>query len=96
MSPANEPTFGEFLVKFDGHEQRDIDRFQQMCERFDNGVKVLSEKLDEMRKDLAAQVADHEIRIRSLEVNVTRVLTWGTIGLFLVGLTEYALHYFIK
>ena len=32
---------------------------------------------------------DHEIRIRIIENNVTKIMTWGSVGLILVGLAQF-------
>lgn len=34
---------------------------------------------------------DHETRIRSNEVSITRILTWGTSMMFVLGLSEFLL-----
>jgi len=87
-------TFGEFLVKFDGHEQRDVDRFDQTMKNVTSGFSLLSDKLDEMRRDLSMQVDDHEKRLRAIELSVTRILTWGTAALFVVSIAQFTLQYF--
>jgi hypothetical protein len=89
-----EPTLREFTIKFDAHEQRDIDRFETILQQFKDGMKVLADKLDEMRHDLAVQVSDHETRLRAVEVSVTRVVTWGSAILVIMGLAEFLLSTF--
>ncbi len=42
-------------------------------------------------KTVVESHADHEKRIRVLEVNVTKILTWGTIGLALIGIIQFVL-----
>ncbi len=93
---TKEPTLGEFQVKLEAHEQRDIDRFQTTIDNMTVGFKSIIEKLEEMRKDLSTQVADHEARIRSLEQNVTRILTWGSAAIVILGVLEFAAQMLIK
>jgi len=45
----------------------------------------------EQHKELADVVSDHEGRIRSNETNITRVLTFGTVCLIILGLLEFVL-----
>lgn len=42
-------------------------------------------------QDLIKIIGDHELRLRRDEINITRILTWGTITVFLVGLLEAGL-----
>jgi hypothetical protein len=90
----DEPTLREFNIKFDAHEQRDIDRFETILQQFKDGIKSLSDKMDEMRRDVMSQVSDHETRLRAVEVSVVRVTTWGTILVVLLGIAEFTLSYF--
>jgi hypothetical protein len=39
---------------------------------------------------------DHEVRIRSNETNITRILTWGTAAVLLLGIAEFLLNMFVK
>lgn len=64
---ARELTLGEFEVKFEAHEQRDLDRFQAMMDKMNEGFKTISDKLDDMSNQLKLQVGDHETRIRAME-----------------------------
>lgn len=41
-------------------------------------------------------IDDHETRIRSNEANITKILTWGSIAVVILGLVEFALNKFLK
>lgn len=63
----------------------------------------LDVKLDSLKDDIsklgdgtAKTISDHEDRIRTVETNVTRILTWGAIGLLFVGLAEFLLIHYWK
>lgn len=60
-------TMGEFLIKFEAHEQRDVDRFESTMENMREGFDSIVGKLDEIKNDLREKVQDHETRIRSME-----------------------------
>jgi len=90
------PTVREILIRFEAHEQRDVDRFEASMTQFREGVKTLVDKIEEIRRDVTAQVSDHEARIRTVEVAVTRVTTWGTMALVLLGIFEFTLQFFLK
>lgn len=68
------PTLGEFLVKFEAHEQRDIDRFEQTLKAMKEGFETVNARLEHMNQDMAQRQAtaleemkDHEGRIRIIE-----------------------------
>lgn len=90
------PTVREILIRFEAHEQRDVDRFESSMAQFREGVKTLVDKIEEIRRDVTAQVSDHETRIRTVEVAVTRVTTWGTMALVLLGIAQFTLQFFLK
>jgi hypothetical protein len=39
---------------------------------------------------------DHETRIRIIETNVTRIVTWGTALVIFVGILEFLIRQFVK
>ena len=40
--------------------------------------------------------ADHENRIRNNETNITKIMTWGSALVLLIGIVEFLLNKFIK
>lgn len=62
----------------------------------------IEEKLNEMDKAFVtaaqhalvlAAIEDHEKRLRYVETNLTRVLTWGSIALIGLGVIEFLLNF---
>ena len=68
--------------------------------KLDTKVDQIQSDVLELRKDrniyvnqaehneIVKQCGDHEKRLRTLESSVTRILTWGSIAIVLVGILE--------
>ena len=50
----------------------------------------------QQHKDLVTLDADKEIRIRVLEKNITKIMTWGSALIVLIGVLEFVIQTFIK
>lgn len=46
----------------------------------------------EQHQELCTKTTDHEMRIRSNESNITKIMTWGSAGIILIGIIEFALN----
>lgn len=95
-----EPTLGEMQVKFEAHEQRDVDRFETTINQMKEGFGDVVTKLDEIKEGLTVRVDDHEARLRKLENDFlqfkTRVMTWGSVAMIVLGAVEFALQIYFK
>ena len=49
----------------------------------------------EQHKVLVDSIADHESRLRKVEMNITQIMTWGSIGVIFLGLVDIAIRIFI-
>lgn len=52
-------------------------------------IKGIKADIKDLKDGTSAKLTDHEDRIRTLEQNMTRVLTWGTIGLVALGIIQF-------
>ena len=59
-------------------------------------MRGLRDDLREMKDGIKEKADDHEARIRVLETNQTRILTWGTAALFALGVAEFLVSYWLK
>lgn len=52
-------------------------------------IKNVRSDIKEMKDGTALQLADHENRLRRLEEKMTKVLTWGAVGLIAIGIIQF-------
>lgn len=46
----------------------------------------------EQHQAVCTKADDHEVRIRSNETNITKIMTYGTAGVILLGIIEFVLN----
>lgn len=56
-----------------------VQKIQSMLERLGNQLPGISEKLDDLEKDVNVRLSDHEQRIRRVETNMWKL--FGGLGL---------------
>ena len=56
-----------------------VQKIQSMLERLGNQLPGISEKLDDLEKDVNVRLTDHEVRIRRIETNMWKM--FGALGL---------------
>ena len=56
-----------------------VQKIQSMLEKLTAQMPSISDKLDELEQDVADQLADHEQRIRKVEMNMWKM--FGALGL---------------
>lgn len=68
----------------------------------DSRLTRVEVKIDGLKDDIknlndgtTLKISDHEIRIRIMETNLTRVMTWGTVGILLLGVAEFIINKFL-
>lgn len=78
--------------------QRDISEIKQ-------GQKENATKLEQALQEInlkdeqyikKEQFNDHETRLRSAEVNITKILTWGSIAIVVLGIAEFMLNQYLS
>lgn len=52
---------------------------------------LLKDDINEIKNGTARQISDHEGRIRKAEMNITRILTFGTIILVFIGILQFVI-----
>jgi hypothetical protein len=50
----------------------------------------------EQHKVLCDSNTDHETRIRGNETNITRIMTWGSALVVVIGILEFVINKFVK
>lgn len=50
----------------------------------------------EQHKVLTDCIADHELRLRADETSITRIMTWGSALILLIGIIEFIISKFVK
>lgn len=107
-APIPAPTsIGELTTHF-GYLRRDVDQNKiDQKKGFDDTQKSLDsiiKRLDGLTDGYATKadftkiqepIADHEKRIRVLETSITKVMTWGTAGILLIGVIEFIINKFL-
>lgn len=56
-----------------------VQKIQSMLERLGNQLPGISEKLDDLERDVQVRLTDHEQRIRRIETNMWKM--FGALGL---------------
>ena len=56
-----------------------VQKIQSMLEKLTAQMPSISDKLDELERDVADQLSDHEQRIRKVEMNMWKM--FGALGL---------------
>lgn len=56
-----------------------VQKIQSMLERLGNQLPGISEKLDDLEKDVNVRLTDHETRLRRVETNMWKL--FGALGL---------------
>ena len=56
-----------------------VQKIQSMLERLGNQLPGISEKLDDLEKDVNVRLTDHETRLRRIETNMWKM--FGALGL---------------
>lgn len=108
--PVPSPTsLGELTTHF-GYLRRDVDQnkidqkkgFEDTQKSFESIIKRLDNLTDgyitksEFAEVGQKPIADHEIRIRSLEKTVTKIVTWGAAGVIFISIVEFVITKFLK
>lgn len=57
--------------------------------------KMNKETVLKMKADADLIHSDHETRVRTLETNITRVLTWGTVGVLALNIIMFVIAKFV-
>lgn len=57
-------------------------------------MRGLRNDVKENNLNFGTTIKDHETRIRGLESSVTKILTWGTIGMVVLGVVEFFISKF--
>lgn len=95
-----EPTLGEMQIKFESHEQRDVDRFDATTVQMKEGFNDIIQKLDEIKDTLSSRVDDHEQRLRIIQSDVTvlktRLVTYGALLTIVLGVVEFAAQIYFR
>ncbi len=59
-------------------------------------IRGIKSDIKDLKDGTSATLNDHEIRIRSAEEKITRIMTWGSIGLLAVGIVEVLVSKYFK
>jgi len=71
-----EPTLGEFQIKFEAHELRDVDRYDMTIGKMDTGFKNVIDKIEELKSDVTIQVNKHEVRLGAHDSEIGNLQGW--------------------
>lgn len=66
----------------------------ELLQRLDVKVDALKEDIKNMTEGTSIKLNDHEARLRINESSITRILTYGSAGLILLGIIQFLLSYF--
>lgn len=64
--------------------------------KLDTKVDALKEDIKMLNDGTNSKIEDHETRIRSNEKNITKILTWGTAAISVLGIIEFLLNRYFK
>lgn len=52
-------------------------------------IKGIKADIKDLKDGTSLKLADHESRLRRLEEKMTKVLTWGAVGLAAIGIIQF-------
>jgi uncharacterized Ntn-hydrolase superfamily protein len=79
-----------------------------LLQRLDQKVDQIQSDVSDLKKDKSVLVNqtehsevvkcvnDHETRIRYAEKSITKILTWGSVAVVLIGIIEFVLNLYIR
>lgn len=76
--------------------KKEIQSDHDLLIRVDANLTNLTIDVKNLSNGLDGKLLDHEVRIRDVEKSVTKITTWGTVGVILLGVAEFLLLKFLK
>lgn len=64
--------------------------------RLDTKMDDLKADIKELKDGTAIKIDKHEERLGIAENKITKIMTWGSAGLFLLGILEFLINKFLK
>ena len=58
-------------------------------------IKGIKADIKELKDGTSIQLHDHETRIRNNETNITRIMTWGSAGVLILGIIQFIIGKFL-
>lgn len=59
-------------------------------------IRGLKDDIKEIKDGTSLTLADHETRLRKSENSITRIMTWGSAGVLLLGILEFIISNFYR
>ena len=66
-----------------------------MIVRLDTKMDDLKSDIKELKDGTAIKIESHETRIKALEIAITKVFTYGTVGLIVLGVAQFLIGKFL-
>lgn len=64
--------------------------------KLDTKVDALKDDIKMLSDGTSTKINDHETRLRANEASITKILTWGTASIVILGVAEFILNQYLS